>query len=643
MLHLVQKIYKDDVRDSHPMPQSYATLADGCALYRILNKVSPSVFVDLEIIRDPEEGGDASEEDVQTTMRGNLISLVRHLNEYCRNTLQAKLSDFNLTAVVNVSRIVPVMAKRRGGESRGGESRGGDSDASGEENQGQFATITDLFVAAVALSGVPTLIDALKQLPREEQQVLSNITREMMKKYGLTSSRASADPRRSARPSRFGSPAQNSSGSSPMSNTLIDDSSYYRAKNMQLTQELEECKSSAALLESKMSLVVEEKRNIESKYKQLLEEMERRPSQDTESLQILLQQKTDENKALTVRVEEQESRIKSLKHAMSAQEEVAKQKMKQLEGTMVRIVEDRREVENKLSLAEDKLTGHAKIREELQNEIEDLRSKYRLLQLSSKPNDGDDENNIANTSFASTGSVGRAMALEREVTEARRQRDNLQKQVYVLQRQFAAAAAPSAVSQGAAAQDTLKAQVRQLERERDSTKRQLQEAQEHILELERQVAASAEGKTTAEEAEATHGDVGTDSSKGTPQKAGSAAASVAEKTAVDGEKTSGGAEEQGSNALATSNTAHKQQQALLSSLLVSFAYHNTLLQQHDFLLFLDKEEGYAERRRQERHKQEFEHCHRGTLLSRQRRMVEEGLLESVVHNQITGKAGAGKQ
>lgn len=742
ILHLVQKILPSiqskDEQLHHPLPTHYDALVSGVAVYRILHEIMPSIFSDVQAMEEvpdwlavhrdaaaapstAETTGSPSSE-AQTIMKGNLLTLIRHMNEHARSTLDAKRNEFNLTAMVNAGSIVQSTCLRSAAADWTETDR-----QRATEGREQFGVLTNLFVAMVALSGIPTMLHCLKQLPREEQKLLSDITREAMQTYGLKGSRPSVDTRRSVRPqsNRFSSPAMmgaggGAGGSSVLpatslptaaSSLLSDEGSYYLNKNIQLTQELEEVKSKAQEMEAKYALEVEERRSWEMRYKKLFSEMERQPTSDVSSLQQSLQQKSDTIDALNEKLDEQQARLNAIKQAASVHEmqnENTKRKIKQLEETITRMLSEYREMESKVALAEDKLAAKTKGYQELEVQVEQLRSEVRLLQLS-KGNNGDgNDDRMADMSFASTGSVGRALILEKEVVEVRRQRDNLQKQVHVLQRQYAAASAmPSggvASSVHSATQDTLKAQVRQLERERDAQKKQLQQAQERIQELEGQVGAAAAAAAAASvvgngsivepplPSEGSHAipspkEVGSGSalSEGVvghnDQAKGEAAAEESARrddnavcepctperpvggdggVELPGMATTEGAALQSAGGLSpehlpdggastTTTTAAlaaavpafvKQQQAIMSSLLLSYAYQNVVLQQHDVLLYKDKMEGYMERMRrgvaggEEVEEYSTHNSRGGTLLSRQRRRIEEGLLESVVHNHI---------
>eukprot|EP00796_Vickermania_ingenoplastis_P005876 gene5876-4196_t len=616
-LHLVHKLLPvlGGGSDSSAAPSSYTELAWGCSMYRILHGIAPNIFAAVQSLRERDPQMTAGQ--AVTAMKGNVVTLIRHMNEYARNVLDAKRNDFNLTALVNASCIVQ-HALDSEAQDHGGPA---DEGSQAEEGRQQLHVLTNLFVAMIALSGLPNALNALKQLPREEQLVLSKATREAMAAYGLRGALASADPRHSSR-LRAGFASPGSGGSTR--GALEDSGEYYRAKTVQLTRELEEVRARAHEMESRYVLDAEEKRNLEAKYQQLLLEVKERPSVDISSLQATLKIRDDTIKALNAKVDEQQSRLTSLKHAVTAhdlQTEVTKQKVKQLEETIVRMLEDRRELESKLSLAEDKVASQGKARDELQNEVEDLRSQLRMAQLTQKNGggggDGEPSFSLANASFASTGSIDRALVLEKEVTEMRRQRDNLQKQVHVLQRQFAASSMPRAgAGVHSAAQDTLKAQVRQLEREREQLKRQLQQAQDRLVELESTRGALHKAET-GEEAR-------------TPQRATTPAAVTphAEGAAEEGEAALDGT-------VATAPATAKQQQTLLTSLLLSYAYQNLALQQHDILLFKDSIEARGERRRaRDPAAVAAGETHRGSALLRQRRLIEEGLLESVVHHHI---------
>lgn len=855
-------------------------------LYRILHEMAPQTFTEVESLVTVEEwlvscNSNTKQSpltpptspvaailqpvssETQTHIKGNLMALIRHMNDHARNTLDAKRHDFNITAMVNVTTVVrgcttsrcpssttapfvsaspsPQKSNLRGSSSAEG---GGKADSDQQnaslspkemedisEAWHQFALLSQLFVAMVALSGVPRMLQCLKGLPREEQKVLSNLTREAMQHYGLKSTRASVDRRGSVMSvNRYTSPYRNANASTVLQtsssvigsvstllptgmdgmgggagpgSSLAGDGMHYRMKAMQLGQEVEEWKSRAQTLESQYALLMDEKKVWDYKYRKLLDEVEKEPSEDLVVLQASLAQKDETIEALRAKVLEQQEAVSAMKQASSVhqlQNDNLKRKLKQQEEVIVRFMEDRREMESKLQLAEDKLEARTKAYQTLEVDAEKLRSELKLLQLS-KPTEGgggggnEEEQRMlaSNVSFTSTGSVGRTLGLEKELREVRRQRDNFQKQIQVLQRQFAAATAggagsspfptmgagghrgpvsPSAgiggTSSGGvgvanentlavAAYDTLKAQLRQLEREKHQQKHQLKEAQSRIKELEGQlenaktVANSLTERIimTAREAPASNTGVGGPTSTNMPAPSrsprpgrsgkedeaglslappltsttgrtvsgkdqmehpsppplpslpqGTTSATTPATLKNDTEKDTTGTMSSESAAItktivpplpldsisihpsgsldlplssiagrpgtqiepplsatttslvpplslpSTSASAEaaiaslKQQVTMLTSLLLSYGYQNSLLQQHDLLLFRDRQVGYMERYRQEKKGRRAVMSNPSPggigarLLSMHRRVLEQGMLESVVHHYV---------
>lgn len=643
---------------SFPIPQHYLTLTTGSAVYRVLHTIAPTTFTELlameEILDDDLPWGSGGSlkfsPQIETKMKGNLLTLIRHMNDHARFNLDAKRGDFNLTALVSASAVVQYA------------SRASLPSEQPLEGEGQFRLLMNLFVAMVALSGLPILLNCLKSLPREQQKTLSDLTRETMHEYGLRGTRSSVDRRRAAAiPSRYTSPfASQSMGS--VAPAVMEESTYFRSKNAQLSQEVEEWKSRVSALESKNAILGEECKNIEYKYHQLLNEVERDTAGETAALKTAVEKKTETIEALQQKLDEAQQRLKSVKQAAEAhqmQSDGLKSKIKQLEAAVLRMMEDRRELEQKNALLEDKLTARNKGFQELEEETERLRNELRFLEcsdrvprLTQEPH-GDEPSKLANASFASNDSITRVLSLEKDLTDIRRQRDQLQKQVNVLQRQFASGASiTSGSTVQAAAQDTLKAQVRQLERERQVLHRQREKAMERIQELESMLALPqgggsaqyvASSKPAASEARESELVCDTER-RPAPQTPRTPNRPTLSEIPNEGCPMSFGS----AGEVPTSLTASgKRILTTLSSMLMAYAFQNVLLQQHDVLLFKDHLEGYRERARHLRRGHEanwWEDLAQPTgnnggrsFLARQRRMVEVGLMESVVHHHIAAK------
>lgn len=765
-------------------PMYYESLVAGDVMYRILHKVAPHTFTDvdmLEAVEDwvipspspvtspvtspmsPKSSGAAVSSpppppptlrpispETQTIIKANLMALIRHMNDHARFSLDASRQEFNFTAMVNVNTVVrrcttsccvptipssfassassPKASVRKAEKGK----EDGDADGMGEEEKetaqdagwSQFAVMTQLFVAMIALSGVPTMVQCLKSLDREEQRVLSNLTRDAMQAYGLKTGRQSVDRRGSAmNANRFVSPFRGMGVGGSQTSMLSDVSGGgsvaqgggggvdYRMKAFQLEDEIKEWKSRSQTFESQFRLLEEEKKNWDYKYKKLLQEVEKEPTQDLAALQASVAQKNEAVEALRAKVVEQQEAVSATKHAYSVlqlQNENQKRKLKQQEEVMGRLMEDRQELENKAQLAEDKLEVRKKVCQDLELEVEGLQNELKLLQLS-KQKDGNGEDGeeggllVRNASFTSTGSVGRTVGLEKALREVRLQRDNYRKQIQVLQRQFAVATAnfPGAGSpvpflrvgssparalphpssstttttgggeggggaeEGSmtttanyalalAACDTLKAQLRQSERERHDQKQQLKEATRRIQQLEEKIEQErehfmqstevAQTKTKEEEAAA---EGRKENMEGTTTQ-----------MAVKDEKEDLHATREASSVAtavhapvsSTSDTIRPSMSpmtpahlSVLISLLYVYGYQNMQLQHHDLLLFADRQVGYLERIRQEsvrRNGMYVDHWHQGIgmgkqLMAGQRRIVEQGLLESTVHHYVS--------
>lgn len=755
-------------------PSYYESLVAGDVLYRILNKVAPQIFTDVDMLEAVEDWvippspspvtspwsakmKSASPvspppptlrpltPETQATIKGNLMALIRHMNDHGRFSLDARRQEFNFSAMVNVNTIVRSCTtsccvrslpsflpsspkaissllkeeKEKPEEAEGTRDEGREArEASQEAGWTQFAVITQLFVAMIALSGVPTMVQCLKSLDREEQRVLSNLTRDAMQTYGLKTGRASVDRRGSAmNANRFISPFRAVGAGASQSSSLSDAVGAsgvqgggvdYRMKAFQLEDEVKEWKSRSQTFESQFRLLEEEKKNWDYKYKKLLQELEKEPTQDLAALQASVAQKNEAVEALRVKVVEQQEAASAAKHAYSVQQlqnENQRRKLKQHEEVIGRLMEDRQELENKAQLAEDKLEVRKKVCQELELEVEGLKNEVKLLQLFKNKDglNGEEEDRgeedpmlVRKASFTSTGSVGRTVGLEKTLREVRLQRDNYRKQIQVLQRQFSVATAnfpgagspvpflrpgssparglphgsSSAAGEGGggataegsmtatanqalmlAACDTLKAQLRQSERERQEQKQQLKEATRRIQQLEEKIEQEKEHMWHSSEVEK-----GEEGKKGVGENAVATTTASKEAAPKDvhavGEETSlaVGTAAPVSSTLATlpeqMYPMSKQNLSILFSSLYTYGYQNVLLQHHDLLLFSDRQTGYVERLRQERVTKDGidadlwgpETGIGKRLMAQQRRNVEQGLLESTLHHYVSSRS-----
>jgi hypothetical protein len=443
-----------------------------------------------------------------------------------------------------------------------------------------------------------------------------------------------------------------------------EDEGYYRNATYQLRNELAEVKAQLAALQDQYRLAKEDKDTAENKYRLLLGEQAKASSSAVESsgenqkeMLALWQErcsKKDETIAtLTARVEEQSSQLSALKEAAVAQEmalQTLRRRLKTAEEGLIVKSKEKRDAEEKLTVAEDKLAAQMKARLELENQVEELNSRVLVLTVEQdrlRGNTANDENQQMNSSFASNGSVDRVMTLENELDEMRQQRDSLQRQVGILQRQVAAMPAP--VADVSTANDTWRAQLRQVEREREELRQQLTTALARNGDLQQQLAASAAAAATAAvanlslntgrpggNAESANASVAAAAAAG-----GGAAAALNNSSMADGSELDSSslnvesprrqANNINSNIGGKTRDTVRREQVILSSLLLQYSYRNLLLQQHQTLLHKDSVEAETARQHQaEEHLGIARHTP-SSLLTKQRRDVEQGLLESVLH------------
>ncbi|TPP45695.1 hypothetical protein CGC21_35430 [Leishmania donovani] len=385
-------------------------------------------------------------------------------------------------------------------------------------------------------------------LPRQEQVVLSDWVKEIMRAYQLqprhhatavsepgpsgvsahlrqtvspqpaSSGFAAASPMIRRGATGFSpSPLSHRGASSNAAAAGEEDEGYYRNATYQLRRELTEVKAQLAALQDAYKVSKEDKEMAEGKYRLLLGDQAKMSptlaatsaaaateggdseagaggSSDILSVwQRRCAQKDEAIAALTARVEQQSTQVTALKEATAAHEMALQALRRRLktaeEGVMVKS-EERREALQKLAVAEDKLAAQMKARVELETQVEELQSRLLVLELEQDRLHGLGSDDAAqlNTSFASNGSVDRVLALENELDEARQQRDSLQRQVGILQRQVAAMVAP--VADVSTANDTWRAQLRQVEREREDLRQQLTTALERVGGLQQQLTAS---------------------------------------------------------------------------------------------------------------------------------------------------------
>lgn len=590
----------------------------------------------------------------------------------------------------------------------------------GVAQQQQLTQLAGIVVAVVVLSGVPAVLSEVKALPRQEQVWLSDWVKDIMRTYAIKPRRQgggggadAASPTPSATQQRppatpqFGgasvaaSPmASRAAGGYPGSPAMghragtsagEEDEGYYRNATYQLRQELADVKAQLTALQDAYRLSKEDQETAESKYRLLLGDQARvspamaataagtstagpaADGTDGEGAGDMLAvwqrrcaQKDETVAALTARIEQQSTQVAALKEAAAAHEmalQALRRRLKSAEEGIVIKSEERREALQKLSVTEDKLAAQMKARVDLETQVEELQSRVMLLTLEQDRlrGVGTDEVGHMTSSFASNGSVDRVLALENELDEARQQRDSLQRQVGILQRQVATMIAP--VVDAGTTNDMWRAQLRQVEREREELRQQLTTALERVGTLQQQLTASdasanaaavmsASGATGASFVAASTGSAspttaqagaatapsGT-SAAAAPNADASLASVAVNGSEVDASSVSAGADSprhlratanaSGLGVTGKSRDAARREQVILSSLLLQYSYRNLLLQQHDTLLHKDAMEAEVARRRQAEEHLDIMRQN-PSVLTKQRRDVEQGLLETVL-------------
>ncbi|CAG9578324.1 conserved hypothetical protein [Leishmania major strain Friedlin] len=664
-------------------PTHFTQLCDGIALFAMLRLVAPNSFPST--CSESTEGGAVAsltgpmpEEDVQQR-KDNMCALLRDIGAYAQEAMHTT-SSTPVTQGLDPA----VLAGLPGDEDAG-------SAAAEAAQRQQLMQLVGVAVALVVLSGVPAVLSEVKSLPRQEQVVLSDWVKEIMRAYQLKPrhhaaavsepgpSGVSAHLRQTVSPqlasSGFaaGSPSviRGATGLSPSplsyrgasSNAAAaageEDEGYYRNATYQLRRELAGVKAQLAALQDAYKVSKEDKEMAAGKYRLLLgdqakmsatlavtsaaaateggdSEAEGGGSSDILSVwQRRCAQKDETIAALTARVEQQSTQVTALKEATAAHEMALQALRRRLktaeEGVMVKS-EERREALQKLAVAEDKLAAQMKARVELETQVEELQSRLVVLELEQDRlrGLGSDDAAQLNISFASNGSVDRVLALENELDEARQQRDSLQRQVGILQRQVVAMVAP--VADVSTANDTWRAQLRQVEREREDLRQQLTTALERVGGLQQQLMASGAAAAVMDASGGGAGQAGPAS--------GTANVDVSMMSAEEGSELDMGLFDEGTDSpcgrdrglTPCSKTREPacREQVILSSLLLQYSYRNLLLQQHQTLLHKDAMEAEAARRRQAEEHLEIMRQTPMSLLTKQRRDVEQGLLETVL-------------
>ncbi|CCW61669.1 unnamed protein product [Phytomonas sp. EM1] len=395
------------------------------------------------------------------------------------------------------------------------------------------------------------------------------------------------------------------------------EDTYYRAMTQQLRGELEDARGRLREAEAKLQLSEQERQGWEGKYRHLLAEQAPRGGIPPDAADLLrrLTLKEEAITALKRTVDEQAAKLSAAKDAAAAHTAgmmLVKHQLKTLQEELTRKSNERREAVEKLAVAEDKLALQIQTRADLENEMEELRSQITLLQLASqgKRQDRKDEEDATghslSLSFGSNGSVDRIMQLENELDDVRTQRNTLQRQLLALQRQVATM--PSALADPTAANDTLKAHLRQLEKEKEQLHKQLSEVLERVEIVQYR----------------------------NDDRAGVEAAGATERMPESTPATA-------THMPRPPSDRSRRELVLLSSLLLQYGCRNLLLQQHQVLLHGSRaQEARALAARQramrlnpardgEAEDGKGEGGFSGSLLTRQRLEVEQGLLETVIH------------
>ncbi|KAG5473122.1 hypothetical protein CUR178_03040 [Leishmania enriettii] len=662
-------------------PANFMQLCDGITLFAMLRLVAPNSF--------PSTSSSSAEGDVTTSLTGSVPEEDVHQRKRNMRVLLSYIGAYAQEAMSTTSSLSVTQGLEPAVLAGLPDAGSGASSATETAQRRQLAQLVGVALTIVVLSGVPTVLAEVKRLPRHEQVVLSEWVKEVMRVYRLkshhtgaastqsfTGSSAHLHPSASSPLASSGCAAaspmntRGSTGFFPLSmpHRSTDssaaaagegDEGYYRNATYQLRHELAEVQAQLTALQDAYRLSVEDKEMAEGKYRLLLgEQANASPALAATSAvaakegggseagsggssyilavwQRRCSQKDETITALTARVEQQSTQVAALKEAAAAHEmalQALRRRLKSAEEGIVVKSKERSEAVQKLAVAEDKLAAQMKARVELESQVEELESRVLVLTLEHDRLRGLSNDDAAqlNSSFTSNGSIDRVLALENELDEARQLRDSLQRQVGILQRQMAAMVAP--IADVPTANDTWRAQLRQVEREREDLRQQLTTALERIGGLQQQLTASAAAAAAIGASAAGTGEAAPASGIA-PEDAnmmrgieGSEADMSSVGTDVDSPRMR-------NTGLALSNkardTAHREQ-VILSSLLLQYSYRNLLLQQHQTLLHKDAMEADAARRRQAEEHLETMRQAPLSMLAKQRRDVEQGLLETVL-------------
>ena len=137
-------------------------LSDGLKVYELLQKVSQSIFVDLDNLnKNPS---------IWVLKKSNLTSLVHGINEFGISSLRGD-SSFDLGQIVDVTKI-----SKLDGE--------GDEGCT-QEGLLNLVTLLEYVLTVSVLSGDAVILEGLRKLPRTDQQSLSSTVKRVMTLHGF--------------------------------------------------------------------------------------------------------------------------------------------------------------------------------------------------------------------------------------------------------------------------------------------------------------------------------------------------------------------------------------------------------------------------------------------------------------------------
>ncbi|RNF18270.1 uncharacterized protein Tco025E_04582 [Trypanosoma conorhini] len=452
-------------KSTHPLPETYEELGDGAFLYRILSRISPETFPDaLEIAEQAP-----SSRQNWVVRKGNLVALVKHMDDYAHQFLGAP-DTLNLMLTIRPADIATAPALS-------GELK---APLTYDIGVDRLMELTDIFLVMVVLSGDPVVLQALKSLPHADQLALSNAAKACITKYALRPRRRHETPTLgdSAASSQYRSVTRrrgDASSHAGIRSALAADEAAFTQEIARLRRELEDANAKVVELDAKLHLTLSEKQEWESKYKKLLAEAElgRTAAAGEDHLRQLLAKKEAVVQKLTATIEENHKRISAFKEATAAQETALgsfKRKLRRTEEELMKKNVERREALDKLSVVEESLAAQRKTQTELERQLEEVRTELALSKAECST--GVDHAEVcSNRSFGSVNSMDRVVQLENELDEARSQKEAAERLLHVLQRQVASL--PTEEFKSSAALDALKAQLRQVEKEKGDLRSQL--------------------------------------------------------------------------------------------------------------------------------------------------------------------------